>query len=402
LKRLEQDPDFVGIVVAAGRSTRFGGSKVKQFRDLAGSTILDRAIASLTGRPGVGGVVVVLPPDERDGPRAKELSERTEIVGVVVGGASRAESVRAGLAATGSAPFVLVHDAARPLAPPALVDEVIHATRRHGAAIPGLAVPDTVKRVTIRGGDPAAPLWIRETVDRTDLRLAQTPQGARRDWLREALELAEREEIEMTDDAAALEHAGRRVALVAGDPVNRKITTAQDFQDANRRLGGANLALRVGSGFDIHRFGANRRLVLGGVVFEGERGLEGHSDADVILHAAMDALLGGGGLGDIGALFPPEDARYADADSSQLAREVVRRIRSSGFEVINLDLTVLAEKPKIRSRVDEMRAAIGRALDLAPERIGLKATTLERLGALGREEGIACQAVVLLQCASDR
>lgn len=402
MKRLEQDPDFVGIVVAAGRSTRFGGSKVKQFLDLAGSTILDRAIASLTGRPGVGGVVVVLPPEERDGLRAKELLGRPEIVDVVSGGTTRAESVRAGLSAAGDRPFVLVHDAARPLAAPGLVDAVIHATRRHGAAIPGLAVPDTVKRVASREGDPAEPLWIGETVDRTDLRLAQTPQGARRDWLRDALERAVREETEVTDEASALERAGRRVALVAGDPGNRKVTTPEDLEDANRRLGGANLALRVGSGFDIHRCGADRRLVLGGVVFDGERGLEGHSDADVVLHAAMDALLGGAGLGDIGAFFPPEDARYAGADSSLLATEVVRRIRANGFEVINLDLTVLAEKPKIRSRVDEMRAAIGRALDLTPERIGLKATTLERLGALGREEGIACQAVALLQRASDR
>jgi 2-C-methyl-D-erythritol 2,4-cyclodiphosphate synthase len=186
------------------------------------------------------------------------------------------------------------------------------------------------------------------------------------------------------------------VAVVAGDAANRKITSAEDLDDARRRLAGDETGLRIGSGFDVHRFGEGRRLMLGGIEFPGEEGLEGHSDADVVLHAVMDALLGAAGMGDIGVLFPPEDQQFAGADSRVLARQVSRAIAQRGCRVINVDLTVLAERPKIRSRVEEMRAAIADAIEVQPDRIGIKATTLERLGALGRGEGIACQAVALL------
>jgi 2-C-methyl-D-erythritol 4-phosphate cytidylyltransferase/2-C-methyl-D-erythritol 2,4-cyclodiphosphate synthase len=200
----------------------------------------------------------------------------------------------------------------------------------------------------------------------------------------------------VTDESAAIERAGHRVAVVEGDAANRKITSAADLEDARRRLEGGETGLRIGSGFDIHRFGEGRRLMLGGIEFPGEQGLEGHSDADVVLHAVMDALLGAAGMGDIGVLFPPEDEQYAGADSRVLARHVARAVADRGCRVVNVDLTVLAERPKIRSRVDEMRSAIADAIEVPPDRIGIKATTLERLGSLGRGEGIACQAVALL------
>jgi len=386
--------DFVGVVVAAGRSTRFGGPRAKQFLDLAGQTVLERSIAALAAPPSVKGVVVVLAADELEGPRAIDLRDRPDVLAVVAGGRTRADSVRAGLSAFETEPFVLVHDAARPLASFELVEAVIAATRSEGAAIPGLPIPDTVKRLTA-GGDGEGP-WVSETLTRGTLRLAQTPQGARADWLREALEAMSKEGAEVTDESAALERAGHRVAVVPGDAANRKITSAADLEDARRHLAGGETGLRIGSGFDIHRFGEGRRLMLGGIEFPGEQGLEGHSDADVVLHAVMDALLGAAGMGDIGVLFPPEDQQFAGADSRVLARQVAQAVAGKGCRVVNVDLTVLAERPKIRARVPEMRAAIAEAIDVPPDRIGIKATTLERLGSLGRGEGIACQAVALL------
>jgi 2-C-methyl-D-erythritol 4-phosphate cytidylyltransferase/2-C-methyl-D-erythritol 2,4-cyclodiphosphate synthase len=386
--------EFVGVVVAAGRSTRFGGPRAKQFLDLAGQTVLERSITALAASPAVKGVVVVLAADDVDGPRAHGLRGRSDVLDVVAGGRTRADSVRAGLSAVGNEPFVLVHDAARPLASVDLVEAVIAATRTHGAAIPGLPVSDTVKRLTGAGDDQGP--WVGETLAREELRLAQTPQGARTDWLREALDTMSKDGTEVTDESAALERAGHRVAVVPGDSANRKITSAADLDDASRRLAGDDTGLRVGSGFDVHRFGEGRRLMLGGIEFPGEPGLEGHSDADVVLHAVMDALLGAAGMGDIGVLFPPEDQQFAGADSRVLARQVARAVADKGCRVVNVDLTVLAERPKIRSRVSEMRSAIADAIEVAPDRIGIKATTLERLGSLGRGEGIACQAVALI------
>lgn len=385
-------PDFVGVVVAAGSATRFGGDLPKQFRDLAGRSVLRRSVEALARQPAVDGVVVVLAESEVDSPRGREARAWPGVSDVVGGGATRRESVRRGLAAVAPRiPFVLVHDAARPLAGARLIGDVIAATRLHGAAIPGLAVPDTVKRVDAAG-------HVLATVGREGLRLAQTPQGARRAWLVEALDalesMGERPEAFVTDEAAALEAAGRKVAIVPGDPANRKITTEDDLDQARRMLGGE---LRSGTGFDVHRLGAARDLVLGGVRFAGESGLIGHSDADVVLHAAMDALLGAAALGDIGLFFPPSDPRFKDADSTSLSRQVAARLRSQGFEIVNLDLTVLAERPRIGGRRDEMRNAIAECFGIAPERVGVKATTLEGLGALGRGEGIACQASALIR-----
>jgi 2-C-methyl-D-erythritol 4-phosphate cytidylyltransferase/2-C-methyl-D-erythritol 2,4-cyclodiphosphate synthase len=252
-----------------------------------------------------------------------------------------------------------------------------------------LEVGDTVKEVQ---DDVVA-----ATVDRHRLRLAQTPQAARREWLCQALERAAREGVAPTDEAAALERDGRTVRVVAGDPDNLKITTARDLDRARRGLEARAMDLRVGTGFDIHASGADRTLVLGGVSFPGEPGLAGHSDADVILHAAMDALLGAACLGDLGAHFPPGDPRFKDAASTELLRHVAGLVRDAGYEVVNVDLTLLAERPRIREHAGAMRDNLARCLEISADRVGLKATTLERLGALGRGEGIACQAVALLR-----
>jgi len=380
----------VAIVVAAGTSTRLGGAAPKQFRELGGESVVARAIRGLTACPDVQGVIVVIPAGELGGPYDAALRGIDRVLTVVPGGPTRMRSSLAGVEAASDSEFVLVHDAARPFVDPRLVAAVLEATRRHGAAIPALDARDTVKRDDGEG-------FVAETLDRTLLRFAQTPQGARRDWLLEALRLASAESPEVTDEAQALERAGRRVALVGGDPANIKLTTQDDWNEAFRRVDEVGGRLRVGHGYDVHRFGGTRGLVLGGVAFPGEEGLAGHSDADVVLHAAMDAVLGAAGLPDIGHYFPPDDPRFAGADSAALAREVAGHLRRAGFRIANLDLTLLAEHPKIRDRVAPMRAAIAVAFLIDPSDVGLKATTLEGLGALGRGEGIACHAVALIR-----
>jgi len=315
------------------------------------------------------------------------------VLAVVPGGSTRTASALAGVEAASGAEIVLVHDGVRPFVAPTLVAAVLDAVRRHGAAVPALVAHDTVKRDDGAG-------FVAETLDRAPLRLAQTPQGARRDWMLEALRLAVVSGREVTDEAQALERAGRRVALVPGDPANFKITTPADWTDALRRIEGVDDDLRVGHGYDVHRFGGTRGLVLGGIAFPGEVGLVGHSDADVVLHAAMDALLGAAGLPDIGHYFPPDDPRVSGADSTILAREVCGHVRASGFRIVNLSLTLLAERPRIRDRVGAMRDAIAAGFLIDASRVGLTATTLESLGALGRGEGIACHAAALLRRAT--
>lgn len=378
------------MVVAAGSSARFGHPVPKQFHELAGRSVLERSVEALACCSAVRGVVVVLAAGELGGPHALNLRRRADVLDVLAGGATRAESVLAGLRAAGDAPFVLVHDAARPLVCRELVDAVVEATRRRGAALPGLEVPDTVKQLDDAG-------TVSRTLDRSRLRLAQTPQGSRTSWLLEALSGATMEAEQVTDEAAALERVGRPVEVVPGDPGNFKITSPDDLARARRIVEAEMHGLRIGSGFDVHRVDASRRLFLGGVEFEDEPGLSGHSDADVVLHAAMDAVLGAAGLGDIGAWFPPGDPQFAGAASTGLTERVAAMLAREGYALVNLDLTLLAERPKIRDRVDEMRTTIARALGVDRSRIGLKATTLEQLGALGRHEGIACQAVALIR-----
>jgi 2-C-methyl-D-erythritol 4-phosphate cytidylyltransferase/2-C-methyl-D-erythritol 2,4-cyclodiphosphate synthase len=376
--------------VAGGRSARFGGSVPKQYCTIVGRTVLERSVRSLAEHPSVDGVIVVLPPEDVQGVRGQEVRRIPGVSDVVPGGDTRAASCRNGVAASGPAPWVLVHDAARPWADLELVGRVVEATLQHGAAVPVVPLRDTLK---VRAEDG----FVAETLDRNRILAAQTPQGARGDWLLEALDSAFAAGVEVTDEAAALERAGRRVRLVDGNPANVKITTRTDLEEAIMKTGSDSPGtLRVGHGFDVHRFEKGRPLFLGGVEFAGEDGLAGHSDADVVLHAAMDAVLGALVLGDIGAHFPPDDPRYAGARSTDLATEVARLADRHGGRVVNLDLTLLAERPRIRARVEDMRRSIASCLGIGVDRVGLKATTLEGLGALGREEGIACHAVALV------
>ena len=364
------------IVVAAGSGRRYGGAK--QFERIGTDRVVDLSLATAARHS--DGVVVVVPPGERPGGLTADR--------VVDGGATRSESVRCGLAAVpDDATIVLVHDAARPAASDAVYERVIGAVQGGAvAAVPAIAVSDTLRRKV--GG----------VVNRDDLAAVQTPQAFRADRLRSAHEGA----AEATDDAALVEATGASVVLVDGDRANVKITEPYDLRLVSEALGlknaGGEMTLRIGNGFDIHRFSddPDRVLVLGGVRFEGERGLVGHSDADVVAHACAEALLGAVGRGDLGSHFPDTDERWRGADSLQLLGVVVRMVAEDGMAAVNIDCSIIAETPKLAPRREEMQAKLS-AIVGAP--VTVKGRRAEGIGGLGRREGIAAIATALLTSA---
>lgn len=359
------------IVVAAGSSERFG--RPKQHAVLGGRRVLDWSLDA--ARQAGDGVVLVVAPEDSARPEGVDV--------VVVGAATRSGSVRNGLAMVpADADVVVVHDAARPLAGPALFRATVDAVRAGAeAAVCAVPVIDTVKRV--EGSTVVA------TVDRSDLWAVQTPQA----FAAGALRAAHAGGGEATDDAALLEAAGFAVAVVPGDPRNIKLTRPDDLVVAEALTGSP--PLRVGQGYDVHAFSDDpgRPLVLGGVVFEGERGLAGHSDADVVTHAVADAVLGAAGLGDLGRHFPDADPAWAGADSLTLLADVVRRAAAAGWRPVNADCTVVLERPRLAPWRGDMESRLAAVLT-AP--VSVKAATAEGLGSLGRGEGIACSAVVLV------
>ena len=355
------------VLLAAGSSTRFGRDKLNLL--ISGRPLWRLSFDTLVSHPEVDGVGIVC----REGCEAEFDGIGAHFV--ITGGPTRAKSSLIGAWATpAGAEIVLVHDAARPFLPASVVSRVISAAKEHGAAIPALPVADTVKR----GGE-----WVDQTVARSGLFLAQTPQAARRDWLIEALS----SNPEATDEAMALENTGKKVRIVGGDAQNIKVTTKADFAQSFVSV--------TGFGYDVHAFSqdASRKLMLGGVHFPNERGLHGHSDADVLLHAITDAILGACGLGDIGEIFPDADERWQGADSLIFLREAVRRVLERGGRPVALDVTVLAEAPRLGERRAKIRAILAKELGVQESNINVKATTAERLGSIGRGEGIAAMAV---------
>jgi len=382
------------IVPAAGRGERFGGDGPKALVPLGGRPLLEYALTALGAASTVEAIVVAAPPD------AVELVERVarraagaKLAGVVPGGSDRQASVAHGLAALPAGPeIVLVHDGARPLVPVSLIDSVVAAAAEDGAATAAVPVDETVKR-----GEEG---WVRSTIDRAGLFRVQTPQAFSRTLLETAHREAARAGFHGTDDAALVERLGRPVRLVPGAPANLKITVPDDLLLAEallRRDAPLSFAPRVGIGFDAHRLAPGRPLVLGGVTIPFPRGLDGHSDADVVAHAVMDALLGAAGCGDIGRLFPSDDPAYRGADSLRLMGRVRALLAEHGWRAAHIDVVVMAESPRLAPHVDAMRAAMARALETDPARLSIKATTLEGMGAIGREEGIAAQAVASLE-----
>lgn len=380
-------PSAFCILPAAGSGRRFGGPK--QYRLLAGEPLLIHAARAALASASIDRIVVAAPADDLAKVEAlfAEAGLAAALHAVVPGGAERADSVRAALdALPSSAEYVAIHDAARPFASPALFDAVLAAAAEQGAALAALPCTDTVKRST----DGAT---AKETVDRRELWLAQTPQAFRVTLLRQAYAAAEERASLATDEAALVEALGETVALVPGEKENFKVTDPEDWERAEARVGAPTV---VGFGYDVHAYAEGRRCILGGIEFPGEVGLAGHSDADAALHAISDALLGAAGLGDIGQLFPDTDPALEGADSGELLAEVVRRVEARGFRVGNVDLTIAAQRPKIGPRREEMRRRIAGLLRIPVDRVNVKATTTEGLGFVGRAEGVACQAVALL------
>jgi 2-C-methyl-D-erythritol 2,4-cyclodiphosphate synthase len=383
-------------------------------------------VEAFAGHPEIDGIVVVARADEVARCRA-ELAGVSKVLGIAVGGRTRQDSVSAGLFLLGDGaeapdlpdgsdvsdlsdglaggagvapvnePIVLVHDAARPLVSHAVITRCLHSAIEHGSGIAAMPVADTLKSADADGR-------IIGTVPRDGLWAVQTPQAFPVRILMDAHVCARDEGFSGTDEASLVERLGAPVMLVEGAPENFKITRPEDLALAEAVLAGRArqdyCAMRIGFGYDIHRLAAGRELYLGGVRIDHSRGLDGHSDADVLLHAICDALLGAAGLPDIGVLFPNTDPAYKDARSTALLAEVVRRIGEAGYAVGNIDATVIAEAPKIGPHVADMRRIIAEILEVEGACIGIKATTNEGLGAIGRQEGIAAHAVACLRGAS--
>ncbi|MBI5070299.1 MAG: 2-C-methyl-D-erythritol 4-phosphate cytidylyltransferase [Deltaproteobacteria bacterium] len=372
----------VGAILAAGGSGQRAGL-AKQWLVLGGESVLRRSARALAGCDAVDELVAVVPPGEEARAR-EELAGLEKPAAAVAGGAARADSVKNGLAALPGCGLVLVHDAARPFASPALAGAVLAAAARDGAALAALQATDTVKRA--EGGRAA------ETLDRRAIWLAQTPQGFRAAVLRRAFEAAGATAAEATDECQLVEKLGLPVALVPGETANIKITSPEDVERARARL---EAPVAMGVGYDVHPFAPGRRLVLGGAEFEGD-GLLGHSDADICAHAIGDAILGAAGLGDLGRHFPDTDPQWKGVSSLLLLREIAARAAARGWRVGNCDVTLAARRPKIAPRAEEMRARLAEALGVLPAQVNVKATTGEGLGFVGRGEGIAAHAVALL------
>jgi 2-C-methyl-D-erythritol 4-phosphate cytidylyltransferase/2-C-methyl-D-erythritol 2,4-cyclodiphosphate synthase len=397
-------PRVTAIIAAAGMGRRLGAGVPKQLLEIGNRTILQRSFDAFAGHPRVRDVIVVLPvglaalPDELAGSQLI-AGPGNAGVRVVAGGSRRQDSVaNAFREVPADTEIVLVHDAARPFVSDEVISRAIDAAVAHGAAVVAQPVSDTVKRVRAGGGT----LEVVETLPRELIFLAQTPQAFRRDVLRDAITLGA-SGVEATDEAALAERAGHTVHIVEGSPRNVKITTMDDLDDARRRYVDRPVRImteRVGTGYDLHRLAEGRRLMLGGVEVPSPFGGLGHSDADVVCHATTDALLGAACLGDIGQHFPDTEARWKDANSLDLLRHAVALVHTAGFRVVNLDVVVVLERPKIGPFVDTIRASLAGALEILPRRVSVKGKTNEGVDAVGRGEAIAAHAVALLTSAS--
>ncbi|WP_028970674.1 bifunctional 2-C-methyl-D-erythritol 4-phosphate cytidylyltransferase/2-C-methyl-D-erythritol 2,4-cyclodiphosphate synthase [Sphingomonas sp. URHD0057] len=370
------------LIVAAGRGERLGVGVPKQFLSIAGKPVLRWAVESLIRHRAVRSVRVVIGRGQED--VAASALAGLDVGALIPGGAERADSVRAGLAAI-AGDAVLVHDAARPFCPPEVVDRLLAPLEFYEGAAPVLPVGDTLARIGEELGEP---------VDRTGLVRVQTPQAFRLDALRAAYDRWTGDSP--IDETTVARAAGMRVATVEGDPALEKITTSADFARAEQWLAG-RLTPRTGMGFDVHAFAGEGPLMLGGVAVPHDRGLAGHSDADVVLHAIADALLGAGGLGDIGEHFPPSDPQWKGASSDRFLAHAVELLQAKGAILDHMDCTIIAEEPKVGPYRAAMRARIAEIAGLRLDQVSVKATTTEGLGFTGRREGIAAQAVASIR-----
>lgn len=391
-------PRIVAVIAAAGSGERLGGETPKPWRRLGGQTLVERAWRSFMPealdragqRHRVDAIIVAV--DVAYQAVAHGYIHQCSVpLTVVVGGATRTESVRQALRhVPPTAELVAIHDAARPFWPLDRWDELVDAVSRSDGAIFAIPVSDTLKRPQDNS---------LETVDRSDLWAAQTPQVFRADMLRQAHEAAKEEGIDATDDAELVRRVGGRLQIVRSTSANFKITDGADWSLAERVVSEApsQPALRIGFGYDAHRLGGDGPLMLGGVMLAASGGLIGNSDGDVLLHAICDALLGAAALGDIGHHFPPDDPQYRGCDSREFVRATLHLLRASGFAPSQVDATVMAEAPKLTPHVTNMRETIAADLGIDVAMVSVKATTTEGMGFVGRREGIVAQAVVTIR-----
>jgi 2-C-methyl-D-erythritol 4-phosphate cytidylyltransferase/2-C-methyl-D-erythritol 2,4-cyclodiphosphate synthase len=380
------------VVVAAGRGERAGGGVPKQYRDIAGEPMIRTTLSSLLNHPQIGPVqTVIFPGDE--GIYRGAVAGLDGLPAPVAGGATRQASVRAGLEVlTSSSPdIVLIHDAARPFLTGRLIDRAIAAARVAGAAVPGIVIPDTVKEI-----DAAA--TVAATLDRSRLRIVQTPQAFVFDLILDAHRRAAAAGLEsFTDDAALAEWAGHRVSVFEGEAGNVKVTTSDDFARAEIMHLASLSDIRTGNGFDVHVFGDGDHVMIGGIRIPHSRGLTGHSDADVVLHALVDAILGALADGDIGAHFPPSDPQWKGAASDRFLAFACERVRARRGMIAHLDVTVVCEEPRVSPHRDAVRARIAAIAGIPVARVGVKATTSEKLGFTGRGEGMVAMATATVR-----
>jgi 2-C-methyl-D-erythritol 4-phosphate cytidylyltransferase/2-C-methyl-D-erythritol 2,4-cyclodiphosphate synthase len=389
----------VGIVLpAAGSGSRMGSPTPKQYLTLAGKPILIHTLAAVLRCPLVTVAVVAVAQDQHE--NLARLLQRyfppvlCEKIIVTTGGATRQLSVRAGIdAMPDPIDLILVHDAARPLITSEAIEGCVKAIQAHGAAIVAIPVNDTLKLASLDG-------MIGKTIDRTNLYRALTPQGAKKELFARAYLQAEGDGFTGTDEASLFEHAGIPVAIVPGEESNIKITRPDDLNIARTLLEEKKM-IRIGHGFDAHRLVTDRPLILGGVTIDYEKGLLGHSDADVLTHALIDAILGALGKGDIGRHFPDNDDRYKGINSLKLLNETIGLTIESKAVLVNADLTIICQAPRLAAYLDTMRHNLAGACKVNGDRINIKATTTEKMGYSGRGEGIAAHAVVLLEVSDD-
>lgn len=377
------------VVVAAGRGVRMGAAVNKVLLPLCGEPVIRHAVCAFCEADEIDGVVVVASADETEQMRAA-LCGLEKVCAIVPGGSTRQESVKNGLdALPKEARIALVHDGARPLISRELIARCIRQTEDCGSAVVCTPMTDTVK--VEKDG------CVVRTLDRSQLRAVQTPQCFFAGELKAAYEAAARDGVSVTDDASVMEHAGHSVHLLESSEVNFKLTTPEDLRRAEDIIGERKFMQRLprtGFGYDVHKLVSGRRLILCGKEIPWEKGLDGHSDADVAVHALMDALLGAACLGDIGRLYPDNDPAFEGADSMKLLADVLRRVKDAGYAVVHADVTIVAQKPKLMPYMDEMRRNLEDAM--AGAQVNVKATTTERLGFEGRGEGISAQAVATI------
>ncbi|MCK9919370.1 bifunctional 2-C-methyl-D-erythritol 4-phosphate cytidylyltransferase/2-C-methyl-D-erythritol 2,4-cyclodiphosphate synthase [Microbacteriaceae bacterium K1510] len=385
---------IAAVVVAAGSGIRAGGDRPKQFRTIGGETVLRRTLSTLLDVPALSVIQpVIRPEDQAHFADATASLSNSTLLPPVAGGATRQASVRAGLEALASqAPdMVLIHDAARPFASSALIERAIAAVAKTGAAIPGVAVTDTIKSIDSRG-------LVGETLDRSTLRAIQTPQAFAFAPLLEAHRRAQREgRDDFTDDAALAEWVGMQVVVFEGEASNIKITHPEDFMRAESMQAAQLGDVRTGTGVDVHAFGPGDHVMIGGVKIAHTQALTGHSDADVGLHALVDAILGALADGDIGSHFPPSDPQWKGASSDRFFTFAVDRVKARGGMIAHLDLTIVCEAPKIGPHRDAIRATVAKLAGIDISRVAVKATTSETLGFTGRREGIVAYATATVR-----